>query len=208
MKYTSSSIAALAACALLSACSGGGGGGIGGAPAPTTGGTSPTPSPGPAPTPTPTPAPTPNTSLLALTNSETFATDGTAVSASYPSTGAGTVTAGSPTIAVAYDAANGSYTVTSGSRSQSFRPTDKDAANSSAQLTVFQRTTGDVTDSLTLTNTGTSGAYRYQYVGGGFWQQTRRSNNAAAGTVDAFTYGVRTPATAVPRTGSATMRSI
>ncbi|WP_066719777.1 hypothetical protein [Sphingomonas pituitosa] len=202
MKYSSSSIAALAACALLSACSGGGGGGgIGAAPAPGTGGTSPTPAPAPSPTPAPTPAPTPNTSLLALTNSETFGTNGTTLAANYPATGTGTVTASSPTIVVAYDAANGSYTVTSGSRSQVFRPADKDATNSTAQLTVFQRTTGDVTDSLTLTNTGTVGAYRYQYVGGGFWQQTRRSSNAAAGTVDAFTYGVRTPATAVPRTG-------
>lgn len=205
MKSIGVSVSALAAILALSACSGGGGGGgIGTAPAPGGGtGTSPGPSPTPtpAPSPTPTPTPTPNVSLLPLTNSETFATDGTAIAASYTTSAPGTVTASTPTISVAYDAASGSYTVTSGSRSQSFRPSDKDAANSSAQLTVFQRTAGDTTDSLTLTNTGTAGAYRYQYVGAGFWQRTVQNGGALSASVDAFTYGVRTPASAVPRTG-------
>ncbi|WP_193378008.1 hypothetical protein [Sphingomonas elodea] len=211
MKHSASSIAALAACVLLSACSGGGGGGgVGSTPAPGAGtGTAPAPSPTPAPSTTPTPSPTPtpsstpNASLLALSNSETFGTDASAIAANYPANSAGTVTASSPTISVAFDAVTGNYTVTSGNRSQIFRPADKDTANSSAQLTILQRTVGDTTDSLTLTNTGTSGPYRYQYVGAGFWQRTVQSGGALSGTVDAFTYGVRTPISAVPRTGLA-----
>ncbi|MET3724138.1 hypothetical protein [Sphingomonas trueperi] len=140
---------------------------------------------------------------MELTKSETFATDGSTISATYPGTGPGTVTASSPAVTVAYDATNGNYVVTSGSRSQSFRSSDMDAATSTPQLTVFQRTTGDTTDSLTLTSTGTSGAYRYRYVGAGFWQQTSRNGNALSGSVDAFTYGVRTLPVALPRTGLA-----
>lgn len=199
LKY-SVGAAALAAGMVLSACSGGGGGGSVGS----AGGSSPGvgSGAGPAPSPTPTPTPTPNTSLLALTSSETFTNDGASASGSFPTNGANpTVTAAATPISVAYDASARSYTVTSGSRSQTFLPADRDAATSTAQLATFKRVSGNKTDTLALTTAGTSGAFTYQYVGAGYWQHTEERADAVSGTMDAFTYGIRTPDAAMPRTG-------
>jgi hypothetical protein len=117
---------------------------------------------------------------------------------------AGSVTAAGATIAVAYDAGTQSYTITSGSRSQTFLPADKDlAASGAAQLNIYTRTAGNVTDSLTLTNAGSAGAFTYRYVGGGYWQRTEQRSDGVLGTFDAFTYGLRTPHSVRPRLGYA-----
>jgi hypothetical protein len=201
LKY-SISAAALAAGLALSACSGGGGGGGIGSP----GGSAPGTGSGntPAPTPAPTPTPTPNTSLLALNSSETFTADGATGTASFPANGTAiTSAAATASISIAYDATARSYTITSGTRSQTFRPSDADASVSAAPLAIYKRVSGTVTDTLTLTAAGTSGTYTYQYVGAGYWQRTDQRSDATSGTIDAFTYGIRTPASAMPRTGSA-----
>jgi hypothetical protein len=156
MRKYSASFAALAAGLVLSACSGGGGGGGIGSAAGSAPGTGTAPAPSPAPTPTPTP----NTSLLALNSSETFTNDGATAMATFPTTGATqTVTVATAPISVAYDATARSYTITSGSRSQTFLPSDRDAATSTAQLTMFKRSAGNKTDALALTAIGTSGAF-------------------------------------------------
>lgn len=184
------------ACLALAACSGGGGGG---------GAVSTLPAPSPSPTPTPTPAPSgTNSALTGTLVSETFATDASTGTVNYPKSGApGTASAAVSTISVAYDAATSSYTITAGSRSQQFGPANIDASTTGPQITVYKRVSGTTTDTLTLTKPGTSGSLTYQYVGAGFWQRTIDGTTAVSGTIDSFVYGVRTPATAVPRTGSA-----
>ncbi len=116
----------------------------------------------------------------------------------------GPVTADGAIIAIAYDPGTHSYTITSGSRSQTFLPADKDvAASGAAQLNIYKRTAGNVTDSLTLTNAGSAGAFTYQYVAGGYWQRTDQRSDGVVGTFDAFTYGLRTPDSVRPRLGYA-----
>lgn len=191
----------LAAIALLSACSGGGGGG-GVATTP------PAPTPGPTPTPTPTPTPMPNTSLIAPLTSESFTNDAATGSVSYPTSGtSGTSTAAQSSLAVSYDASASSYTISLPGRSQTFRPSDRDPAASSSSADVFVRTSGTTTDSLTLLKPSTAGGpLAYRYVGAGFWQRTINGSANITGTFDAFTYGVKTPDAAVPRTGAASYR--
>jgi hypothetical protein len=131
-----------------------------------------------------------------------FLTDGVTASARYAPSGP--VSAAEATIAVAYDAGTHSYKITSGSRSQTFLPADKDhAASGAAQLNIYARTAGNVTDSLTLTNAGSAGAFTYRYVGGGYWQRTEQRSDGVLGTFDAFTYGLRTPDSVRPRLGYA-----
>lgn len=192
----------MSAFALLSACSGGAGGGAGG------GGTGSTPTPTPAPAPTPTPTPTPtatNVSLLDPKVSESFTNDAVLGTASYPTSGAaGTSTAAASTISVNYDAGSNSYTILAPGRSQTFRPSDRDAAQSSTATSVFVRTNGSTTDSLTITNpSATAGVLAYKYVGAGFWQRTVQTSSTISGSFDAFTFGVKTPDAATPRTGAA-----
>jgi C-lobe and N-lobe beta barrels of Tf-binding protein B len=181
----------------LAGC-GGGGGAVGSTPTPP-----PAPTP-PAPPPPPPPPPPPNTSLLNLTSSESFTNDAATGIANFPKTGTGqTATAAPSTATVSYDLATRGYTITVGSRSQTFRPTDIDIAQSNAGVTVYPRRNGTTTDSLTLTKPGTSGRFTYEYVGGGYWQQTIDGATAVSGSLDAFAYGIKTPDAAVPRTGQA-----
>jgi len=179
--------------AMLGACSGGGGG---------VGSTPPPPS-----TPTPTPTPTPaanNTSLIAPLVSESFTNDAATGTASYPVAGtAGSSNAALSSLAIAYDASTNSYAISTGGRSQTFRPSDRDAMLSSAQSSVFVRTSGSTTDTLTMTiPSAAGGPLAYRYVGAGFWQRTNQGSGTISGSSDAFTYGVETPDSAVPRTGA------
>lgn len=177
---------------LVSAC--GGGGGVN---------STPTPPPAPVPTPTPTPTPTSrNTSLNAPLVSETFVNDATTASGTFPTSS--NLAAGPSTLTFSYDQSSQAYTVQTASRTQTFRPADKDPTQSSAAITTYKRVAGAITDLLTLTNPGSSGSLRYTYVGGGFWQRSVQGASTVDGTFDSFTYGVKTPDTAVPRSGSAT----
>ena len=192
----------------LAACSGSGGGAgpVNSTPTPPT---SPTPTPAPSPTPTPTPTPTPsgptsNPSLITLVASEDFANDAATGTVSFPTSGAApTNTAAQATATVRYDLASRGYTVTVAGRSQSFLPADLDAAQSNATTAVYVKRNGSTTDSLTVTKPGTSGRFTYQYVAGGFWQRSINGTSTISGSFDATAFGVRTPDTAVPRTGRA-----
>jgi hypothetical protein len=183
----------LALATTLAAC-GGGSGGVG---------STPTPTPAPTPTPTPTPAAS-NDDLIAPLVSESFANDAVTGNSSYPTSGAnGTSNAVRGTLSVAYDASNQSYTITVASRSKTFAPSQMDVSLSNSQISVYKAVNGNVTDTLTLTKPGTSGSLTYQYVGSGFWQGTTQGSNTISGSLDAFTYGIITPAASVPRTGNA-----
>ena len=86
---------------------------------------------------------------------------------------------------------------------QTFTPADIDASQSSAAFTVYSKTTGSKTESLTISKPGTSGALTYKYVGSGYWQRVTTSGDHADFTFDAFSYGVKTPDAAIPRVGTA-----
>jgi hypothetical protein len=146
--------------------------------------------------------------LIAPLVSESFTNDATTGTVSYPTSGAaGTSTAAATTLTVSYDAGSNSYLISVPGRSQTFRPGDRDAAQSSAASTVYVRTSGSTTDSLTLLNPSTTaGPLAYRYVGAGYWQRTVESSSTINGSFDAFTYGVKTPDAATPRTGAASYR--
>ncbi|BCA60443.1 transferrin-binding protein-like solute binding protein [Sphingomonas sp. HMP6] len=100
---------------------------------------------------------------------------------------------------MAYDAIARSYTVSVAGRTQTF--SSKSAE--SATTVQYDVANGATTDSLTLTKPGTTGTLTYQYVGGGFWQRQVSGSSSVSGSFDAFTYGVTTPSTGMPRTGAA-----
>ncbi len=190
-------VSAMSALVLLaSACSSGGAGGGGVGPI------SPAPGPGGSPTPGPSPSPSPtNSSLADLQFSETFSSNASQAAARYDASGTGVGTASASNLTVSYDAASRSYTIANGARSQTFAQSH--VIQNAPTATVYRRTSGNVTDTLTMTRPGTSGSLTYQYVGGGFWERAISSASAVDGSIDAFTYGVETPDTALARTGNA-----
>ncbi|MCW2395455.1 MULTISPECIES: transferrin-binding protein-like solute binding protein [unclassified Sphingobium] len=112
-----------------------------------------------------------------------------------------TVAATSASALVWYDKASNGYTIAVGGRSQTFLPENLDTSQSTATLSVYVKTSGPTTDSLTLTKAGISGRFTYRYVGSGFWQSTTTGAVVVSGSLDAFAYGAATPNGAVPRTG-------
>lgn len=141
---------------------------------------------------------------MSLSLSESFTNDAATGTASYPTSGAsGTATSANATVSVVYDAASRTYTITNGARSQSFAQGDIDLPSTTSRITVFKKTSGTTTDTLTLTKPGTSGILTYRYVGGGYWQRTVTGSTTISGEFDAFTYGVETLDNAIVRTGGA-----
>lgn len=181
---------------MLASCGGSDGSGVVSTPAP-----NPTPSPSPSPTPTPTPAA--NTSLQEPLVTESFTNDAVRAAARFTAaSSSGAVTSGA--ITIRYDAVTKGYSLNTPTGTITFLPTDIDNAQSSAGAVVYSRTSGNTTDTLTLTRPGTSGPLTYQYVGGAYWQRTTQVNSGTVdGSIDTIAYGVATPTTAVPRTGQA-----
>lgn len=173
----------------LGACSGGGGGG------------------GVAVTPPPTPAPaTVNTTITDLVASQNFANDATQTDVSYNTVSKRTISgrAAATPLTVRYDAANSSYTISGGSFSETFIASDQQVATTPAGLgeTHYVRSndTGSVT--LTLVTTPYYGMTSNRYVGMGYLQRNSRSDGRQDTRFNAFTYGLDTPASGVPRTGT------
>lgn len=102
-----------------------------------------------------------------------------------------------------FDLATLSYTVTTSSGTQTFRPSDLSATDSTPQVAVYIRRNGATSDSLSLTKPGTSGRFTYQYVGGAYWQHVVDASTSVTGSIDAIAYGLATPDNAVPQTGTA-----
>ena len=138
-----------------------------------------------------------------LQYTESFANSAATASATFSSSGAVTASTSPTTGTIRYDAQAKSYTLTISGRSLSFLASDIDLAASSATLTVYKRVDGATTDTLTLTKAGNSGRFTYKYVGGAFWQRTTQGADSVVGSFDAFAYGVKTPDSAVPRSGRA-----
>lgn len=106
-----------------------------------------------------------------------------------------------------FDMVSQGYTVTSDGISQTFLPGDLDPDQSTASMRVYKHEDATHYDTLALTNPGNSGELTYKYVGGGYWQRQTSATDADGDHTlldyRVFTYGVETPDSALPRTGSA-----
>jgi len=171
-------------CVLVAGCGGGGSGGV-------------------ASTPTPPPPAGANTNLLGPLKSESFVNDAAQGSLSV-SGNTSSASAGAATATFVYNASTQSYTMTVGGAAQTFGPANIDAALTNSAETVYEIKSGNTTDSLTLTNPGTSGRFTYEYVGAAFWQSTTINGSSGNGSLYAVTYGEPTPSAAVPKTGVGT----
>ncbi|WP_010546261.1 hypothetical protein, partial [Sphingomonas elodea] len=129
-------------------------------------------------------AQTGNASLASLTAGQVFSGETSTLAAQYDEA-AGTLSSatidGGPLL-VSYDAASGNYTVIAGARSGVFSATP----------------TSGAVDQLTL-----DALNGMRYVRAGRWATSTSSNGVSTSLIDAFTFGMATAASALPRTGSA-----
>ena len=179
-------IIALPLALLLAGC--GGGGGLASAPPP-------------PPAPTPAPAPT-NASLETLTASQTFTNNAATHTATFD-LATGTTVSGSSASApltIAYNTTGGTYTITTSGRSQTFATSD--LTGSGQGQANFTKAGGAERDYLTLWAPSYGGAGP-RHAGLGLWQRNKTSGTIQDTTLDFFTYGIESPASAVPRTGTA-----
>lgn len=176
---------------LLAAC-GGSGGNRGVAPiAP--------PPPTPAPTPTPT-----NSSITNLTVDQSFGGPAATSDSEFNLTSGTTVRSGGApaSLSVSYNAAARSYTLVLGDRTQTFAQTDRGESPIPGEA-LYQKSTDQGRDRLTLVTTPYTGDTTNRYVGMGFWQRSNTANGRQTDQFTTFVYGLDTPATAMPRSGRA-----
>jgi hypothetical protein len=187
----------IAGCLLLAAC-GGSGGSVNSTPAPPTGAPSPTPSPSPTP-----PAVVGNATLTDLVASQSFTNDAGSTNVSFDTVTRTTINGRTVpgALTVAYDRPTNSYVLTSAGASQTFGPSEVVAND--ADETRYQRTNAEGNSYLTIARTPYSGGAARRYVGLGFWQRNTRADARQDTQFNIFTYGLETPATGVPRTGTA-----
>lgn len=107
----------------------------------------------------------------------------------------------SANLQVAYDAASKSYRVSLNSESATFRPSDL-KSNSQGEARYEQRN-ADGVQLLTLVTTPYSGWVSNRYVGMGYWQRYSSADARQNDRFSTFVYGLDTPASAMPRTGTA-----
>lgn len=177
----------IAVVALASACGGGGEE------------VSTTPPPPPAPAPVPPPPPV-NSSLLDPMVTETFTAEAATGSAYYPADGTSPFPARRAALAVTYDADARTYTITQEQDARTFGVMDSSGGRIAGTAS-FRTITGATTERLLLTKGGTSGAFSYEYAGAGLWERLVEQNEIDQHDFSAFTFGIRTPDSAMPRTG-------
>lgn len=179
---------------LLSACGGGG----------SVNSTSP-----PSSTPTPTAT---NGNLTGPLVSETFQALGV-INRFTAAGGTGNVTSSQPlsskAIQVSYDASSSSYTIATGTLPDAtFTGASKSAADSTSDITVYDKSSGTKTDNLVLFNPGAGNkqlALTYTTYGG--WLTINTSTSLDVSTVF-FVFGVKTATSDMPKTGTATYKSV
>lgn len=156
------------------------------------------------PAPPPSPPAGANTNLLGPLLSETFTNDAVRAGTTFDKATSqrSNFSLGTGNFTIQYDAATKTYILARPDLQQSFGPSHITDENSGAWL--YERTAGNVSDSLTLTKPGTSGPFTHTYVGAGIWAHTIETAATIDGSISAFTYGVETPDPATPRTGAAT----
>lgn len=170
-----------------------------------------TPTPTPTPTPS-TPAPT-NDTLVNLQYSQSF--EGTAAinpfTVSRPS---GAASGGSNrinrSISVRYDAASRAYTVVhSDAETGTFTQANRNAAESTNVVTVYEKTSGNKTEQLALNNPGPANSeIALTYVTYGGWQAITDLGASLDVKTSFFVFGIPTTAAQLPKTGSATYQTL
>lgn len=167
------------------------------------GGISGTPAPPPAPTPTPTPTPTSNTTMTDLKVSQTFANESASLKGTWDRT-TGTAIDGSSkrdTFSIRYDAATSSYALSTGTREETFSPSDVTAQDGFE--TIYRRTDGSKSETLTLAKQPYALNAAMKYVAMGFWQSSNVAGTSQSTEFSTFTYGLPTASAMMPRTGAA-----
>lgn len=151
-----------------------------------------------------TPAPT-NASLANLQYSQSFTNDADTATVAFDLTTKTGISgsSGGSTLTIHYDAPSQSYTLTVDGRTQSFGPTDVDPAKSDAGETTYAKSDSVNRDYLTLFKSLPGATHPLQYVAQGFWQRNVVSGSRQDTQYSAFTYGIASPAAAIPRTGTA-----
>lgn len=177
--------AAAAVCALLSGC-GGGSGGVSSASS------------------APPPPPPSNTSLADLHANQQFDTVGANTTTSFDTSKDVVLSAASTpaTVSVSYDAGTESYTVSANGRSETFNPSEIQSGTLTGETRYMTAGSGG-SDYLTLVVKPYTGMTPNRYVGLGYWQHDDLSGSTQNTQFDSFVYGFATPATAVPKTGTA-----
>lgn len=175
----------------LCGCGSDGGGGVASTPAP------------PVATPTPT-----NTSISDLRASQSFTNDAARTTLAINLTSKTDVSAQAAAVplSVRYDASTGSYAITSGSVTETFATADKQATSSAGE-TKYMHRSGSESSYLTLATTPYSSSTPNQYVGLGYYQHNTVNGDQQGTNFTTFTYGLDTPATGVPRSGTGTFNT-
>lgn len=174
---------------VLSGC-GGAGGAINSTPTP--------------PVSTPTPAAT-NSTITNLTASQSFANDASRTDVAFNLTSNTTIQAkaAATPVTVSYEAGSNSYVVTSGGVTDTFSVADRQTGTVAGE-TRYVRRSGDSSTYLTLVTTPYSGRISNSYVALGYLQRNAISASRQDTGFITFAYGLDTPASGVPRTGSGT----
>ncbi|MBB3957712.1 beta strand repeat-containing protein [Novosphingobium sediminicola] len=185
---TRTAVLSTAASLMLAGCGGGdGGGGVGSTPTPSS----------------PVIGSGTNTSLTGTLASEAFLNSASFAAISVPRSGAAATTwAGSASLSIIYNAATGTYSLNDGTRSVSVGAANIDRSKSNTAVTTYALAGGATSDSIILTNSGSSAGLT-RYVGAGVWLRELDLATTIDGRVTSFTYGVQTGAGALPRSGLA-----
>jgi hypothetical protein len=165
---------------------------------------------------TPPPSGSSNSKLTDLKVSETFSTTAGTMSGRF--TGASTVENVTSAqgglgndVTVAYNADNGSYTVSVNqagiNSSMAFAPADLNTSSSTANVYEFDRTVNGDPQTFLLYVPGNP-ASGLSYVTYGAWQHSHQGTSTQDFETSFFVFGIRTPTDDMPRTGSATYGTV
>jgi len=157
----------------------------------------------PMPTPAPTPTPSGNATMTDLKVSQSFTNDAATFKGTWdvPTGTAIQGTSKTGVLSIRYDAGSGSYAVSTEGRSQSFGASD--VTSQDAYDTMYRRTDGSHSETLTLVKQPYTGQAAKRYVAMGSWQSSTVTDGRQSTEFTSFTYGLPTAAAMVPRTGSA-----
>lgn len=104
-------------------------------------------------------------------------------------------------LTIAYDVTTNSYTLSVAGRSQTFGPAD--LIEQGPGYVDYDKAASAGGEYLTLFRVPSTGGSPSQYVGIGLWQRNLISGDQPEVQLSTFTYGLNTPAAAVPRSGTA-----
>jgi hypothetical protein len=110
-------------------------------------------------------------------------------------------TSGAAGLTIHYDAASATYSLDQGAGQEGFGPADLGPAYT--LKSVYSKTTGSGTDTLSLTTNFSQTSDPYPYGGIGVWQQSSTAGGSSSSNYTMFTYGIQTPAANMPLAGLA-----